>query len=386
MEELQLLKVGDPREVGMNPSRLGLIDKTVKEGIKQGTFPGAVVLIMKSGIIVKHRSYGLAMAVPTRRKMFPSTIFDLASLTKVVVTVPLALILVELGVWTLKDPIGRFISELKGEWARKITIWHLLTHTSGFPPWAALYSQGRGKEEILELICTNKWPLVSPVCGPGERVIYSDLGYILCGAAIEKATGSRLDSLAAELIFDPLGMRDTLFNPPKDLRDRIAATEDDPRRGGVLVGIVHDENAWAMGGVSGHAGLFSTALDLAIYAQMLLNHGHYGSKMVLSPNSVRLMTSLQTEGMNERRGLGWLIQGKSAVSAGDLLSDKAFGHTGFTGTSLWIDPEDELVIVLLTNRVHPSRKHSVGDIQRLRALVNNLAAGAIEKKQQGKGS
>lgn len=363
----------------MVPDRLDSIDEVVEEGIRRKVFPGAVVLIMRSGVIVKHRGYGSAMEVPVRRKMLPSTIFDLASLTKVVVTVPLSLALVERGMWTLKDPIGRFIPELNGEWAREATIWHLLTHTSGLPPWAALYAQARGKGEILKLFCADKPPLVSPVCRPGERVIYSDLGYILCGIAIEKITGMELDSLAEQWIFRPLGMENTFFNPPKTLRGRIAATEDDPRRGGVLVGVVHDENAWAMGGVSGHAGLFSTAIDLAVYAQMLLNGGRYAGKRILSPNSVRLMTSLQTSGMNERRGLGWLLQSKAAISAGDLFSEKAFGHTGFTGTSLWVDPEDELVVVLLSNRVHPSRERDVWEIQRLRAVVNNLAAGAVEK-------
>jgi len=142
-------------------------------------------------------------------------------------------------------------------------IWHLLTHTSGLPPWAALFSQARGKEEILKLTCGDKWPLASPVSEPGERVIYSDLGYILCGLAIEKITNRKLDSLASEWIFDPWEWKDTMFNPPASLRVRTAATEDDPRRGGVLVGKVHDENARAMGGVSGHAGLFSTAAATA---------------------------------------------------------------------------------------------------------------------------
>lgn len=234
-----------------------------------------------------------------------------------------------------------------------------------------------GKEGILELICSDRWPLASPVSEPGERVIYSDLGYILCGVAIEEIAGGGLDSLASEWIFEPLGMKDTMFNPPASLTERIAATEDDPRRGGVLVGKVHDENAWAMGGVSGHAGLFSTAADLAIYAQMLLNGGHYGDKRVLSSRSVELMVSPQTEGLNERRGLGWLLQGESTVTAGDLLSKLAFGHTGFTGTSLWIDPRVDLIAVLLTNRVHPSRERGKGEISRIRALVNNISAGAI---------
>ncbi|HIE48034.1 TPA: hypothetical protein EYP84_03990, partial [Candidatus Bipolaricaulota bacterium] len=368
MKDSQLLAVDDQREAGMDPGHLALIDGIIKKQIKQGNIPGAVVLIARLGKIVKHQSYGLAMERPFQRNMTPSTIFDLASLTKVVITVPLALILVERGAWTLQDPIGRFIPQLKREWSREVTVWHLLTHTSGLPPWADLFSQAQGRDKALELLYSDKWPLAAPICEPGERVIYSDLGYILCGVAIEEITGRGLDSLASEWIFEPLGMKDTMFNPPSSLAVRIAATEDDPRRGGVLVGKVHDENAWAMGGVSGHAGLFSTAADLAIYAQMLLNGGHYGDKRVLSSRSVELMVSPQTEGLNERRGLGWLLQGESTVSAGDLLSELAFGHTGFTGTALWIDPRYELIVLFLANRVHPSRERGAEEIQRIRAL------------------
>jgi len=212
---------------------------------------------------------------------------------------------------------------------------------------------------------------------PGRRVIYSDLGYILVGAAIEKVTGERLDVLASTWLFTPLGMSDTMFNPRPELAHRIAATEHDPNRGGVLVGTVHDENAWAMDGVAGHAGLFSTAKDVAIYAQMLLNGGVYGEQRLLSPRSVEVMTSPHAEGLNERRGLGWMLQGSGTLSAGDLLSERAFGHTGFTGTSLWVDPEYALIVVLLTNRVHPSRDRGAAEIAGLRASVNNVAAGAI---------
>ncbi len=227
------------------------------------------------------------------------------------------------------------------------------------------------------MLTSERWPVATPICAPGERVIYSDLGYIILGLAIEKITGKDLAALGREWIFSPLQMQDTMFNPPESLATRIAPTEDDPKRGGVLVGTVHDENAWALGGVSGHAGLFATANDLAIYAQMLLNGGHYGNKRVLSSRSVELMVSPQTEGLNERRGLGWLLQGESTVTAGDLLSELAFGHTGFTGTSLWIDPRNDLIVALLTNRVHPSRERGKGEISRIRALINDISVGAI---------
>ena len=375
MDTLQLSTFRDPREAGMDQDRLSLIDGLLRKEIGVGNIPGAVVLIARKGKIVKHQAYGQAMEVPTRREMTTNTIFDLASLTKVVVTVPLALLLIEHGTWRLEDPITQFLPSLK--WGRGVSIHHLLTHTAGLPPWAALFSLAKDKEEALGLLTSERWPVATPICAPGERVIYSDLGYIILGLAIEKLAGKDLAALGRERLFSPLQMQDTMFNPPKSLALRIAPTEDDPKRGGVLVGTVHDENAWALGGVSGHAGLFSTANALAIYAQMLLNNGRYGTTRVLSSRSVKLMRTLQTEGLNERRGLGWLLQGQGTVSAGDLLSEHAIGHTGFTGTSLWIDPPDDLIVVLLTNRVHPSRERGKGEISRIRATVNDISVGAI---------
>ena len=369
-----LVPVDDPRNAGMELNRLGLIDGVIEENVASGAFPGAVVLIARSGMIVKHASYGSASETPDQRPMTPATIFDLASLTKVVVTVPLVLQLVERDLWRLDDSLQRFLPEFNEP---AITIKHLLTHTAGLPPWANLFWLGQGKEKVLEQIYENRWPIASALFPPGQRVIYSDLGFILLGAAIEKVTGMQLGRLAREWIFTPLGMKETMFNPPDELRSRIAATENDPERGGILIGTVHDENAWAMGGVSGHAGLFSTAVDLAAYARILINRGSYKDARILSSRSVELMTSLQTEGLNESRGLGWLLQAENSFSAGDMLSESAFGHTGFTGTSLWIDPHYELIVILLTNRVHPTRARGAGKIQRIRALVNNLAAGAI---------
>jgi CubicO group peptidase (beta-lactamase class C family) len=314
------------------------------------------------------------MEVPESREMTRDTIFDLASVTKVVVTVPLALRLVEQGLWQLDDPLARFLPEFNGH---AITINHLLTHTAGIPPWANLFYYGQDRERAKRLLYTDRWPLTRPLLPPGQRVIYSDLGFILLGEAIAKLTGKPLDRLAQEWIFTPLGMKDTMFNPPISLKSRIAPTENDSQQGGVLAGTVHDETAWAMAGVSGHAGLFSTAVDLAVYAQMLLNGGFYRNARILSYRSIESMISLHTEGLNERRGFGWILQGKITTSVGDLLSERAFGHTGFTGTSLWIDPHYELIVILLTNRVHPTRERGATEIQRIRRLVNDLSVEAI---------
>ncbi len=368
------LGFGDPEDVGMAGGRLQTVDTVIQSALAKSIFPGAVLLLARKGKVIKYSSYGLAVKVPEPREMSKATIFDLASLTKAVVTVPLALALVERGIWHLQDSVEKFLpqSNLPG-----VTLWHLLTHTSGLPAWANLFYKGAGREGVFQELFSYRWPIIAPTFRPGERVIYSDLGYILLGWAIEKAAGKPLDVLAKDWIFAPLGMQDTFFNPPQALKSRIAATEDDPGRGGVLIGVVHDENAWAMGGVSGHAGLFSTAWDLALFAQMILSKGSYAGKRILSPTSIRLMSSPQTEGLNERRGLGWLLQGSGTLPAGDLLSDRAFGHTGFTGTSLWIDPLYELIVIFLTNCVHPKRRPTQEEMQRTRALVHNSVAGAI---------
>lgn len=368
------LALGNPEDAGMAVDRLQAVDTVIQSALAKDIFPGVVVLVARKGKVIKHSSYGLALKVPEPREMTKTTIFDLASLTKVVVTVPLTLMLVEHGIWHLHDPIKKFLLQFN---VPGVTLWHLLTHTSGLPAWANLFYKGAGREGVFQELVSYRWPIITPICRPGERVIYSDLGYILLGLAIEEAAGKPLEVLAKDWIFAPLGMQDTFFNPPQAVKSRIAATEDDPSRGGVLVGVVHDENAWAMGGVSGHAGLFSTAWDLAVFAQMILNKGSYAGKRILSPASIRLMTSPQTEGLNERRGLGWLLQGNDTLPAGDLLSEKAFGHTGFTGTSLWLDPLYELIVVFLTNRVHPEQRSAQEEMQRLRALVHNSVVGAI---------
>lgn len=369
------LEIVDPREVGMDHARLGEVDNLVEAAIAASDIPGAVVLIARFGKVVKHTSYGMAMEVPERRPMSTMTIFDLASLTKVVVTVPLTLMLAERGFWCLQDPVSRFLPQLRLD--RVVTIWHLLTHTAGLPAWANLFWRGQDRDKVLQLLFEDRWPVLRLVHDPGARVTYSDLGYILLGLAIEAVTGQPLDNLAREWIFTPLEMQRTMFNPLASLALEIAATEEDLERGGVLTGVVHDENAWAMEGVSGHAGLFGCALDLARYAQMLLDGGRGPQGRVLSRQSIQLMISPHTEGLNERRGLGWLLQSPRSVSAGEMFSPQAFGHTGFTGTSLWADPTHALIVVLLTNRVHPSRNRGALEIQRLRALVHNATAGAI---------
>lgn len=375
-----MLPKAQPEEVGLCPKHLRWADHILKDSIAQGTFPGAVLLIARRGRIVRCAAFGAAMETPKRRPMTEDTIFDLASLTKVVVTVPLVLRLAEQGVWHLRDPLQRFLPQFRGEGRETVTLWHLLTHTSGLPSWTNLFDRLKADKDALEEWLAGHWPpQIALLFEPGTRVLYSDLGYLLLGKAIEAVVGRTLDALAQEWLFRPLGLEASGFCPPERLKERIAATEEDPERGGVLVGVVHDENAYALGGVSGHAGLFATAQDLAVYAQMILQGGCYNGRRVLSTASIRVMISPQTEGLNERRGLGWLLQSPQTLAAGDLLPSQAFGHTGFTGTSLWIDPVHELIVVLLTNRVHPRRERGACEIERVRARVHNVIVSAIEE-------
>ena len=366
----RVLRYGCPEDAGMSSDRLKEADKLIRRAISEGAFPGAVFLIARSGVIVMHRAYGRAVSViEDQRPMTPDTIFDLGSITKPVATATSAMILLERGRLMLRDPVSRYIPEYAGNGRDDVTIHNLLTHTSGLPAWKPLYERCRSREDFLRQICNME--LEHP---PGSKVVYSCLGFMLLTFIIERVVGESLASYSKRMIFKPLGMEDTQFNPPKSLRDRIAATELCSWRKRLLIGEVHDENAFAMGGVSGNAGLFSTAKDLAIFSQMLLNMGDYGGRRILSPLTVRLMTRNHTKGLNEPRGLGWALISEGS-SAGELLSQSTFGHTGFPGCSLWIDPEEELMIILLTNRVHPSRENEA--IHRIRPVFHNIIASSI---------
>ncbi|MCL4515670.1 MAG: serine hydrolase [Firmicutes bacterium] len=369
--ESRVLREASPVEAGFDAARLARAREVLARAVENGAFPGAVALVVRHGRIVLHEAVGKASLRPATREMTRETIFDLASVTKVVATLPSVMILLERGQLRLDDAVTRFIPEFGQAGKEGVLIRHLLTHTAGLAPFGFLYRCCGTREKILARIC--EYPLGNPV---GTVEVYSDLGLIVLGEIVERVSGRPLDQFAQEEIFTPLGMADTRYRPPVELRGRIAATEDDPWRGRVLVGEVHDENAYAMGGVSGHAGLFSTAQDLAIYAQLFLNGGEYGGRRILSPVTIRRVTSRQDAAVPvSTRGLGWQIKDPTFASAGDLLSPEAYGHTGFTGTMIWIDPVLDLFIILLTNRVHPSRENDA--ILRVRPLFCNAVAGAI---------
>jgi uncharacterized protein YbbC (DUF1343 family)/CubicO group peptidase (beta-lactamase class C family) len=379
-----------PSKVSMAAERLAFIDAAVAESVARRELPGAVVLVARRGGVVWRKAYGARSLVPAREAMTADTVFDVASLTKVVATATSAMILVERGKLRLADPASRYIPELKGEGRERITVEHLLTHRSGYAPDFDLGERWRGHDEMLKRLYVE--PLRSV---PGARFVYSDIGMIVLGEIVGRVAGEPLDSFAAKNIFAPLGMKDTGFRRiaqgPQDTAflARVAPTEtvramnsylggagEDGGAGELMLrGQVHDPTANRMGGVAGHAGLFSTADDLAVFCQMILNGGEYGGARILSPLGVAEMTRpRQVTDDGGARGLGWDVFTTFSTNRGDLFPAGSFGHTGFTGTSFWIDPASETFVVFLSNRVHPDGR---GDVGPLRARVANVVAGAV---------
>src|SRR5256714_1007550 len=373
-----------PSKVSVDAGRLAFIDAAVMDAIARKELPGAVVLVARRGGVVWRKAYGSRAIVPQREAMTADTIFDLASLTKIVATATSVMILVERGKVRLGDPVSLYIPELKGEGREKITIEHLLTHRSGYAPDFDLSEQWSGYDEMLKRLYAE--PLRS---APGSRFVYSDINFITLGEVVRRARGMPSDGSAGREVSEPLGMRDTGFRPRAELLPRVAPTESvrgmKSYLGGkgeqgtegerVLRGEVHDPTANRMGGVAGHAGLFSTADDLAVFCQMIMNGGEYGGVRILSPLGVAEMTRpRQVTEEGGARGLGWDINTSYSTNRGDLFPVGSFGHTGFTGTSIWIDPASETFVVFLSNRVHPDGK---GDVSALRARVANIVAGAV---------
>jgi uncharacterized protein YbbC (DUF1343 family) len=348
----------------------GAIDTVIDECIDRGDFPGAVVLVGHEGEVVYRRTTGLRMLVPEERPMRADTIFDLASVTKPLATASSVLHLIERGALSLQDPVKRYLPEFSGGEKDAVTIRHLLTHSAGIAAYHNYLEGGLPPDEIIRDICRK--PLQTR---PGTRLIYSCLGFILLREIVGIASGRPLDEYSREHIHEPLGMHETMFNPPPELRERCAATEKLPE--GVLCGVVHDEDARALGGVGGNAGLFSTAADVSRFCQMVLNLGELDGVRVLSPATVRRATSRQSLHPGGARGLGWDIDsGYTPVIRGDVFPPGGVGHTGFTGTSVWIDPPSQTYIVVLTNRCHPTRD---GITEHVRRGVANIVGAAFAR-------
>src|SRR6266550_7116475 len=374
-----------PAAVGMSAERLARMDQVIQASIAKKELPGAVVLVARHGRVAWRKAYGSRAVEPQREAMTLDTIFDLASLTKIVATATSIMILVEQGKVRLSDAAIEFIPEMKGGGRDAITIEQLLTHTAGFAPDFDLRERWTGYDEAIKRLYRE--PLRSQ---PGTRFVYSDINYIALGEVVHRVSGQMLDEFARRNIFVPLAMRDTGFNPAATLTSRIAPTEK--RRGQMnylgdsgenagpqgeqwLRGQVHDPTSFRMSGVAGHAGLFSTADDLAIFCQMILRGGTFNGRRILSPMGVATMTRPRAIADNgSARGLGWDITTSFSTNKGDLFPLGSFGHTGFTGTSMWIDPASDSFVIFLSNRVHPDGK---GDVGPLRGRVASIVASSI---------
>jgi len=330
----------------MSAARLSVIDRVVSRGIAAGGYPGASVVVGRGGYAVYQKGFGRLDWTGSSRAVSPSeSIYDLASLTKVIATTTAAMILWDENRLRLDAPVAAYIPEFSGGAKSRVTVRQLLTHQSGLPAgrniWRIARTPAEARKAVIATALASK---------PGTRVVYSDLGADLLAFVVETAAGEPIDEFLAKRVYGPLGMNNTGFRPADSLVSRIAPTEVSPPRGYRIRGEVHDENAFALGGVAGHAGLFSTAADLSVFAQMMLNGGEYNGVRIASDSAVRLFTT-RTAGT---RALGWDTADGQGGS-GQFLSPRAFGHTGFTGTSIWIDPERDMFVVLLTNRVHAAR-------------------------------
>jgi CubicO group peptidase (beta-lactamase class C family) len=364
-----------PRLVGMSSERLAKIDHVVERGISAGGYPGASVVVGRRGAAVMQKGFGkLSWERGSALVSADKTIYDLASLTKVVGTTTALMVLYDEGKIHLDDPVSQYIPAFSGGAKDRVTLRMLLEHRSGLPAGRDLWRSARTPAEARDEV------IATPLgCEPGRCYEYSDLGADMLGFVVEAVSGQRLDTFLEERVFGPLGMTDTHFRPADSLRSRIAPTEIAPPRGYPLQGEVHDENAYALGGVAGHAGLFSTAADLSIFAQMMLDGGEYDGQRIIADSTIALFTKRAAG----TRALGWDTCGGSG-SCGQYLGEDAYGHTGFTGTSLWIDPQREMFVVLLTNRVHEARaKRPAKVIADVRADLADAAALAVTDYADG---
>jgi uncharacterized protein YbbC (DUF1343 family) len=364
---------------GVNAARLDAIDEVVERAIVARQMPGAVVVVGRGDTLLYEKAFGQRAVAPVAEPMSLDTVFDLASLTKVVATTTAVMQLVERGTVRLTDSVASWVPGFERFGKGGITIRHLLTHVSGLRPDVDLGEPWKGYEAAIDLAVNEV-----PTTPPGERFVYSDINFFLLGHIVARASGEPLEQYVARHVFGPLGMTDTGFQPPLERVGRIAPTERcrfldawpcQAPEAEPLRGVVHDPTARRMGGVAGHAGLFSTARDLTRFARMLLGGGALGPRRVLSPLAVAKMIAPATPaGMSAQRGLGWDVDTSFSANRGELMPLGSFGHTGFTGTSIWVDPRTGLFVIFLSSRLHPD---GTGDVTPLRARVATIAAAAL---------
>ena len=339
-----------PKSVGADISN---IERLMDQAVNERAWSGGVLLAAKDGNIFYQKGHGYH-TYDKNSSIRSSDIFDLASITKVVSTTSAIMKLHDLNKIDINKPVVKYLPEFKGATKKhisqksSITIKDLLAHVSGLPPFKKYYETEKTKTSLLKSIYDT-----DPIYENRDTTIYSDVGAIILGQIVEKVSGLTLDVFVDSMVFEPLGMGTTFFNPPKEKKHRIVPTEIS-KDGTLIHGYVHDENAYALNGIAGHAGLFSTVKDIAVFSQMMLNGGLYGWKRIFKNETVNQFTNKANILENSSRLLGWDSPDGQA-SGGVYLSDSSFGHTGFTGTSLWIDPDNKIIVVLLTNAVHPNR-------------------------------
>lgn len=392
----------NPWDVGLDYEYVNRAYSDMQSAISDGAAPGAVGLILKDGKIVARRAVGAMQTHDIRRAtndapveysrfstpMDEQALFDLASVTKMISTTTAIMVLVERGEIDLDSTVAHYIPSFAGRAKDQVTVRQLLTHSSGLPAWRMFYHYCTGREEVYRSIDED----VHLEYKPGDKRIYSDIGFITLGRLVETLSGVNLDEFTRREIFEPLGMKDTGYTPRPSERLRVPPTEYDAFRNQPVRGIVHDENTRVMGGVSGHAGLFSTANDLAIYAQMLLDGGEFNGVRVLKPETIELMTTPQLNEDSRARGtgflrrreqlLGWWGMDENAAldGMGGLPSRTAFGHSGFTGTMIWIAPEYNMAGIMLSNAVHPRREDATRGAL-YRSFFHNIARSLLGPNQ-----
>lgn len=350
------------------------VDTVLLNAIADGAFPGAVYVVTDREEVLAEGALGWQTYATDAPPVRTDAMYDLASLTKVVVATTLAMIACDRGLLDLDAPVTRHIPEFAGGGRERVTVRHLLTHSSGLRAWRPFYETCRSKGDVLRAICR-----IEPEAPPGTQAVYSDLGILLLGEILERLWNLEIDVMARREVLDPLGMRDTMYRPPASLLGRIPPTEvRETWRKGLIHGEVHDENTAAMGGVAPHAGLFGTACDLGVFGRMMLNRGMHEGRRLIAGETVDLFTRRAEVVGGSSRALGWDTRSETGSSAGGRFSLRSYGHTGFTGTSLWIDPERGIGAVLLTNRVHPTRKNQ--KIKEVRPAFHDAVMGVLSDR------
>lgn len=366
---MQMAPTAELSARGIDPRRVqDTVRLVLERALRDSAFPGAFAVVgNRAGVIVAH---GVGRLDPAPNEPTPDeqTVWDMASLTKVISLTSAVTVLVGNGTLDLDARVQRYLPEWTGQWKDQVTVRDLMTHSAGLPSWRPLY------KETTTAVAARALVLSTPLeVSPGQRMVYSDLGAILVGLIVERLSGTTLDRFVAQHVFGPLGMTSTRYLPPASWRSRIAPTEVDPWRQRHLRGEVHDENAHRLGGVSAHAGLFSTGADLSRFARMMLNGGTLDGTSVFDADALTRVTAVQKPALSHR-AIGWETA-NGANSGGQRMSRRAFGHTGFTGTSIWMDPERDVFIILLTNRVNPTRENRrIGDV---RVSLANAVMGVL---------